>query len=524
MDGQSSAVTIRNRTAANEAKYKMYRNKLTNIKRFCEKNYYTKLIENNKKNVKNIWRVLNEIINKKVKSNEYPDQFKTEDGSIISDMKTIANKFNEFFVNVGPNLAKQVRVDDNSNIYDYLGSMNPQSMFLLPVSETEIINTVRLCKNKNSEDFNNLSMHVVKDIVEPVIKPFQYICNLSFKNGVVPNNMKIAKIIPLFKNGDKSVFTNYRPVALLPQFSKILEKLFCKRLNEFIDKHDLIVNSQYGFRANRSTSSALLELVEDITTALDKNKYTVGVFIDLRKAFDTIDHTLLLKKLEHYGIRGIVNKWLCSYLSKRKQYVEIDQESSNLLDVLCGVPQGSVLGPLLFLLYINDICNVSKLLKLILFADDTNLFRSGLNLEELCKEISNELSKLNKWFKVNKLSLNVSKTNFMIFAGRKKCIDAKIYIDNFGIELVHTTKFLGIIIDDKLNWKPHVSTVSSKLSKCFFVLYKSSKILDILSLKTLYCSLFLPYLSYCCEVWGTTYKTTVGKLEVLQKKSCTNSM
>ena len=186
------------------------------------------------------------------------------------------------------------------------------------------------------------------------------------------------------------------------------------------------MNSQYGFRANRSTSSALLELVEDITPALDENKFTVGVIIDLRKAFDTIDHTLLLKKLENYGMRGVVNKWLCSYLSNRKQYVEIDKASSNLLDVLCGVPQSSVLGPLLFILYINDIHNVSKLLKLILFADGTNLFRSDFNLEELCKEVSDELSKLNKWFKANELSLNVSKTNFMIFTGRKKCVDAKV--------------------------------------------------------------------------------------------------
>ena len=185
-------------------------------------------------------------------------------------------------------------------------------------------------------------------------------------------------------------------MALLPQFSQILEKLFCKRLTNFIENNCLISDSQYGFRAKRSTSLAIFDLVEELTTALDDNKITIGVFIDLRKAFDTIDHDLLLKKMEHFGIRGIVNSWLSSYLTNRKQYVSLPEASSDLLDIVCGVPQGSVLGPILFIMYINDICNVSSLLKMILFADDTNLFRSGFDLDLLCAEISQELCKLNK--------------------------------------------------------------------------------------------------------------------------------
>ena len=239
----------------------------------------------------------------------------------------------------------------------------------------------------------------------------------------------------------------------------------------------------------------------------------------MRKAFDTIDHELLLKKLQNLGIRGITNDWLNSYLNDRKQFVSLNNTSSTLLQVLCGVPQGSVLGPLLFILYINDICNVSKLLRLILFADDTNLFRSSHNLEQLCSEVSQELSKLDTWFAANKLSLNVSKTNFIVFCGKKSVKDIKITINTQEIERVYSTKFLGVTIDANLTWKEHISNIRAKLSKCLAILFKSSKLLDINSLRSLYCSLFLPYINYCSEVRGTTYKNSIKCISILQKKA-----
>ena len=510
---------LKDRTTENEMKYKAYKNKLTSIKRYSEKEYYSRLLEKNKNDIKATWKTLNKIINKARTTSNYPDEFKDDNGSSITNSNNIVNNFNNFFVNVGPNLAKKIVNDNKASIFDYMDPPNDSSMYLTPVTEEEIIATVGQCKNKMSEDNNNLSMNVIKNIIASVSEPFHHICNLSFKTGTVPDAMKIAKVIPLFKSGDKQLFTNYRPVALLPQFSKILEKLFCKRLNSFIDKHNIISDSQYGFRPNRSTSTALLELVEEIVTANDRNKYTVGVFIDLRKAFDTIDHDLLLKKLDNFGIRGITNTWLHSYLSNRKQFVSLGNVSSSLSTVLCGVPQGSVLGPLLFILYINDICNVSKLLKLILFADDTNLFSSSDDLQKVCSEISTELCNLNVWFNVNKLSLNVAKTNFMVFSGRKQVDNAVITIGNTSIERVSATKFLGVLIDDKLTWKQHISNIKVKLSKCVAILYKCNRLLETSSLRVLYCSLFLPYLNYCCEVWGTTYKCTTYCISILQKKA-----
>lgn len=227
--------------------------------------------------------------------------------------------------------------------------------------------------------------------------------------------MKTAKVIPLFKQGNKHLYTNYRPVSLLSQFSKILEKLFNSRLEDFLNKHQILNQSQYGFRAKSTTSLALMEVKEEITNALDQGKYAVGVFIDLKKAFDTINHSILINKLQLYGVRGVALDWITSYLSGRKQFVEMGEYKSECMEVACGVPQGSILGPKLFNIYINDIFLVSKRLKLILFADDTNILYFGNEYSKVIDTINNELNKVKKWMDGNKLSLNIEKTKVIIF-------------------------------------------------------------------------------------------------------------
>lgn len=508
---------IINRTHKTESKYKSYKNKLTSILRFTEKDYYLSLLESNIHNSKKTWQVINEIIKKKKSSNPIPNEFIYE-GKTVKGNKNISNGFNNYFTNVGPNLAKSIKAHPEKNVTEYMNARNSQSMFLSPVLEKEVNTVLQNCKSKSSEDCDDTSMNLLKYVFDLVIKPFTHICNLSFSCGTFPDKMKIAKVIPLYKSGDKKSFNNYRPVSVLSQFSKILEKLFDKRLQTFVDKHAILSNNQYGFRASCSTTTALIDLIEEISTCLDNRKVAIGVFIDLRKAFDTIDHKLLLDKLEHYGIRGIANNWLKSYLDSRQQYVQIGDIKSELMQILCGVPQGSVLGPKLFILYINDLCNVSQLLRFILFADDTNIFRFGNNLETLCREISLELDKLHVWFDVNKLSLNVQKTNFIIF-GKGKLINAKLTIRGLEIEQVHSTKFLGVIIDDKLSWKPHISKVRGKLARCISVMYKAKDLINKSALMLLYNSLFLPHLTYCMEVWANTYKTKLNALAVLQKRA-----
>ena len=314
---------------------------LTTILKLTGKRYYNDLLQRHKGSVKESWNILNKIMKKNNSHTTMPRYFVCENNKQVINRKEIANGFNNFFANIGPNLANQIKITDNTKtIYDYLNNSEDKSIFLEPVVDKEVLNTVKNYKSKTSTYCDNLDMAIIKKIINSVAKTFTYMCNLSFLNGIIPDKMKIAKIIPLFKAGNKSQFTNYRPVSLLPQFSKILEKLFNNRLNNIIEKNNILSDPQYSFRNNRSTSLALMDLIEQITDNLDNKKTTIGIFIDLKKAFDTVNHELLLEKLKFYGVRGIANRWLQNYLEDRKQYVSFNYYCSELSKVSCGVPQG----------------------------------------------------------------------------------------------------------------------------------------------------------------------------------------
>jgi len=508
---------LRRRNNVSEITYKNYKNKLSGLLRKAEKLYYTELLDSHKSNAKETWKTINEITNRKRKKISYPSQF-IKNAKEISGNTNIANLFNDFFVGIGPSLAKNIP-SVNKSFSDYIRCNIEDTIFINPTNDIEVLNIVMDAKNKYSCGHDNLSMNLVKSIILCILKPLVHIFNLSLLQGIFPAKMKIACVLPLYKAGDTQDVSNYRPVSLLPQFSKILEKLFNKRLIDFVKKLNILYLRQYGFRDNMSTAMAIFELTEAITTSLDKKESTIGVFIDLKKAFDTIDHSLLLKKLALYGIRGIALDWLTSYLSDRSQYVKFNNEMSSCKSIICGVPQGSILGPTLFILYVNDMCNVSDVLKCILFADDTNLFYTGNNIDDMCNVMSSELEKLNLWFKVNKLSLNVKKTNFMLFSQKRAKNDLRIAIDNHNLDRVEVTKFLGVYIDSNLNWLEHIAHVKKKIAIGLSVLHRVKGIVNPSALYALYCTIILPHLMYCSEIWGQTYAYVLKPLSVLQKRA-----
>ncbi len=459
---------IKYRTTEAENKYKKYKNKLTNIMRTCKKEYYSKILENNKNNIKSIWNILNSVLRDTPRLVNYPQYFSGTENN-INKMEDVVNEFNRYFASIGPTLARKIPVSDTPYHATSI-EKNSSSIYLKLVLEKEIIDIVNTCKNKTSSDCEDIGMDTVKRVIEGISKPLTHICNLSFQTGQFPNKMKTAKVIPMYKSGNKHHFTNYRPISLLPQFSKILEKAFNDRLCNFLDKHKLLNDSQYGFRTNRSTALALTELIEEITNSIDNKKLVIGTFIDLKKAFDTINHNILLIKLERYGIRGVVLNWVRSYLERRQQFVVMDGYMSEHLDIMCGVPQGSVLGPVLFNIYINDICHVSKSLKFILFADDTNILITGENLQQLLSTLTIEISQLKKWFDSNKLSLNLTKTKIMLFGNCNRSEHIQVQIEGVNLERVYENKFLGVIIDDRICWKPHIRHIQTKLSRSISVL------------------------------------------------------
>jgi hypothetical protein len=438
-------------------------------------------------------------------------------GSLTKNPDKITNTFNEYFANVGPNLAKKIeKLNGNSSMYI---DQVMDSMFLLPTNEIEICDIVKSLSGKKAPGNDEVSAFVLKSVIMSIVKPLTHVFNLSFRLGKFPNRLKLAKVVPIFKNDDKLLVCNYRPISVLSVFSKILEKLMFTRMSVFIDKHAILSSCQFGFREHHSTSMALIKLFDKITHELDNKCYSIGIFLDLSKAFDTIDHNILIDKLQCYGFRGIVKDWLTSYISDREQYVSINDHSSTTLPIRTGVPQGSILGPLLFILYINDIVNVSRDVELLLFADDTNVFLYDSDINQLSVRANKALLDISNWFKLNKLSVNVKKCNFILFSTKQIKVDIKINIDKFELERVKHTKFLGVIINEKLTWDDHISLVCNKVSKHIGVLRRIKHKIPVTLLRSLYYTLIHPYFDYCNIIWAISSTVALDKLFRLQKRA-----
>ena len=268
-------------------------------------------------------------------------------------------------------------MDCTRNPIDFMEGDFLKSLYLFPVNESEVLDIILNLKNTDSKGPDNIPTSLIKSCGHELCQILTYINNCSLLDGVFPEKLKMAKIIPIFKSGDVNIISNYRPISILSAFSKITEKLVSTRLINYLTQNSILHKNQFGFRPKLSTCLALLQLIDDVSKSIDDGNITVGVFIDLAKAFDTVDHAILLNKLNFYGIRGTALNWFRSYLTNRNQYVYLNGAESSCALIRCGVPQGSILGPILFLIYINDLNSFSKTLNTIVFADDTNLFLSG---------------------------------------------------------------------------------------------------------------------------------------------------
>ena len=361
---------------------------------------------------------------------------------------------------------------------------------------------------------------IMKQCVDNYIIPLTHIINLSIAQGYFPDEWKVAKVIPIFKDGDPQDIQNYRPISVLPFFSKVFEKIFSFYIIEFLDLHNVLYDKQFGFRQRHSTSHAVITLVEKITHALDSGKVVGVVFVDFKKAYDTVSHDILLRKLEAYGIKNNVIRLIKSYLSDRKQYVQYSDGKSDVRGVLHEVPQGSILGPLFYIVYANDFSRASELLFTIMFADDTSVFIEGQSYGNVCQLLNEELEKCDNWIKANKLTLNLEKkTHFMIFhRSRIKCEGVQMALRNENIKETNSIIFLGIIVDNKLKWHEHIIYIKNIVSRAIGIIYKARKYANKQTVKQMYYTFVFPYLIYCCEIWGNTSHTYLDLLIKCQKK------
>ena len=446
-------------------------------------NYYGKEFEQCKDNIKRTWKKINELLNKCKNKKEFPEYFLINNDK-VKDKNLIANGFNKFFANIGPDLSSKITTNSNNTIKTYMTKRIACSFKFSTVNTDDVIKIGMKLKTKTSTGYDNMSTSLLKKILPLIIHPLTLAINQSLCTGVFPDHLKIAKVIPLYKKDDSHILDNYRPISLLPCMSKLFEKVAFLQLYEYFNSNHLLYKSQYGFRSLYSTELACAEMTDRIHKHLDESKIPISVFLDLSKAFDTLDHEILLTKLKYYGLNENALNWFQSYLSNRIQYVEFDGCKSSYLPVTTGVPQGSVLGHLLFIIYMNDIYCASDKFNSILFADDTHLlstlcsFDMSINqntdLSVLSKYINSELQKIHTWLAINKLSLNVKKTKYMIFHHKRRNIEnmiPQLQIDNYKLERVREFNFLGLLVDENLTWDSHIQKVSNKVSRILGVMY-----------------------------------------------------
>ena len=403
-----------------------------------------------------------------------------------------------------------------------MGRRNPVSMVLQDSDVNEVVCIVDNFLKKNSTGHDNIPAIILKWIINLIAPILVEIFNRCINQGIYPEILKIGKITPLFKNGDKAIDDNYRPITVLTQINKLFEKLIHKRMMTFTNENNLLTNCQFGFRKGHSTSHGITHVNEQVTRHLERKRVCSVLFIDLKSAFDTVDLNVLTQKLEHYGFRGKILNLLTSYLYNRKQYIKSGEIVSCLLEVVCGVPQGSVLGPLLFILYINDIENCSNF-ECVLFADDAALLLAADTLKILKRLINKEVKFLYEWLITSKLTLNLGKTKYMLFAN-KNVLSAKtrkkfkITINKYTVHEVEQIKYLGIILDRNQNWNYHAEYLVTKLSSAAGAMYRIRNSLPLDARLLVYNSLVASHLQYSITAWGTCSTVILNKLQHIQNR------
>ena len=497
---------FKNPTLRNKIVYTKYNALLTKIKRLSKRHYYLAEFRANSGKHKSTWKLIDEVTGRNRTTTPLPPHFNLPDGSITASKTEIADGFNSFFGSIGPTLAANIDTSSipHNNFEKFMGPKSHSRFEFFPVSDLQLLIMVKSLQNKNSSGVDCLSNNLLKKAIPYLLQPLKLLINQSLETGYVPPQMALAKVVPLHKEGNKKEFNNYRPVAIISTVGKLIEKVVHSQLSGYLDSSchsNSIARNQFGFRTHHSVIHPLLLFSKHIHDALSDNRHCLTILIDLKKAFDTVDFGILLNKLQHYGVSGIALQWFKNYLV-RSQFVMAGATASSIIKMLCGIPQGTVLGPLLFIIFINDLPNATELFTL-LFADDTTFQLEGDDVRKLIIRANAELLKAQEWFMSNKLTLNAKKTKLLLFSPKDlkpRTLSPNLVLGGTNIERIgldekeKSVRFLGVWVDDELSFTSHLTQLRIKLSYGIHALHTSKFNTTLEIRKTIYYSLFACHL------------------------------
>ena len=501
-----------------KTEYNTYSKILNKVIKDAKIKYEKNLIKMNSNNPRKLWNFISTKLGKNRKNlNSDINQLLDTNNKIITEPLQKANHLNNYFCGVGKNLYSKIKMPANKKLK--LPNQNPNSIFINPTDKYEIINIINDMGMKNG-GVDKINSKVLKCISHHITDALAHLFNLCIEKTVWPNALKSAEIVPIYKSGSKNEISNYRPISLVSNLAKIFEKIIYNRFYAFINKNNLLAVKQFGFIKNKGTKDALNDITTKIYENLDKSKPIAVTFLDLAKAFDTVDHKILLDKLYNYGIRGKAYKLIQSYLDNRTQKVRLGRCFSDEGQINSGVPQGTILGPLFFILYVNDLLTTMPEHTILSYADDTAIISTGNSWNEVQVGMNNYLKIVADWLALNKLSLNVDKTIYITFGIYYDSVPANfdIFIDKRKLKRVESCRYLGIIFDCNLKWDKHIDFIIKRTKYLIFVFYKLSQVMTGNTLKMIYFAFFHSIINYGIIAWGGAFKTEVRILQNLQTR------